>query len=107
LEARVPRSKCPEHGLLSVAVPWAREGSGFTLLEALVMLLCGERDELVKAFRLPERYLAVQLSSRERARNICSSLWAKILAPLLANFSIVLLGLADEVDPDRKATANL
>ena len=60
------------------------------------MLLCGERDELVKAFRLPERYLAVQLSSRERARNICSSLWAKILAPLLASFSIVLLGLADD-----------
>ena len=32
LEARVPRSNCPEHGVLSVAVPWAREGSGFTLL---------------------------------------------------------------------------
>jgi transposase len=43
LEARVPRSNCPEHGVLSVAVPWAREGSGFTLLfEALVMLLCRE-----------------------------------------------------------------
>ena len=36
LEARVPRSNCPEHGVLSVAVPWAREGSGFSLLfEAL------------------------------------------------------------------------
>jgi transposase len=43
LEARAPRSNCPEHGVLSVAVPWAREGSGFTLLfEALVMLLCRE-----------------------------------------------------------------
>lgn len=43
LEARVPRSNCPEHGVLGVAVPWAREGSGFTLLfEALVMLLCRE-----------------------------------------------------------------
>ena len=43
LEARVPRSNCPEHGVLSVAVPWAREGSGFTLLfEALAMLLCRE-----------------------------------------------------------------
>lgn len=40
LEARVPRCKCPEHGVLSVEVPWARQGSGFTLLfEALVMLL--------------------------------------------------------------------
>ncbi len=43
LEARVPRSNCPEHGVLSVAVPWAREGSGFTLLfEALALLLCRE-----------------------------------------------------------------
>lgn len=29
LEARVPRSNCPEHGVLSVAVPWAREGQRF------------------------------------------------------------------------------
>ena len=39
----MPRSNCPEHGVLNVAVPWAREGSGFTLLfEALAMLLCRE-----------------------------------------------------------------
>ena len=49
-----------------------------------------------KAFRLPSRYLAVQLSSRERARNITSSLWEKILSSLASNFSIVLLGLADD-----------
>jgi transposase len=43
LEARVPRRHCPKHGVLSVTVPWAREGSGFTLLfKALVMLLCRE-----------------------------------------------------------------
>jgi transposase len=43
LEARVLRSNCSEHGVLSVAVPWAREGSGSTLLfEALVMPLCRE-----------------------------------------------------------------
>ena len=43
LEARVPRSHCPEHGVLSVAVPWAREGSGFTLLfEALVCCCAGK-----------------------------------------------------------------
>jgi transposase len=43
LEARVARSNCSEHGVQSIAVPWAREGSGFTLLfEALVMLLCRE-----------------------------------------------------------------
>jgi len=30
LTARVPRCKCDEHGVKQVAVPWAREGSGFT-----------------------------------------------------------------------------
>ncbi len=43
LHARVPRVRCDEHGVLQVAVPWAREGSGFTLLfEALAMLLMRE-----------------------------------------------------------------
>jgi len=38
LVARVPRVVCPEHGVRQVALPWARAGSGFTLLfEALVM----------------------------------------------------------------------
>ncbi len=32
ISARVPRIKCPEHGVRLVKVPWAREGSGFTLL---------------------------------------------------------------------------
>ncbi|MCP4036581.1 MAG: ISL3 family transposase, partial [bacterium] len=40
LHARVPRVRCSEHGVLLAAVPWARSGSGFTLLfEAYVMLL--------------------------------------------------------------------
>ena len=40
LSARVPR---PEHGVRQVALPWARERSGFTLLfEALVMALVKE-----------------------------------------------------------------
>ena len=43
LSARVPRVLCPEHGVRQVRVPWARQGSGFTLLfEALVMALCKE-----------------------------------------------------------------
>ena len=55
LEARVPRSNCPEHGVLSVTVPWAREGSGFTLLfEALVMLLCREMPMAAVADALGE-----------------------------------------------------
>jgi transposase len=43
LSARVPRVRCPEHGVRQVALPWAREGSGFRLLfEALVMALVAE-----------------------------------------------------------------
>ncbi len=32
LHARAPRVRCPEHGVRQVSVPWARPGSGFTLL---------------------------------------------------------------------------
>lgn len=45
LTARVPRVKCPNSGcgVKQVQVPWARAGSGFTLLfEALVMALARE-----------------------------------------------------------------
>jgi transposase len=43
LVARVPRVRCPEHGVRQVGVPWARPGSGFSLLfEALVMTLVAE-----------------------------------------------------------------
>ena len=40
LHARTPRIKCPDCGVRLVSVPWARAGSGFTLLfEALAMTL--------------------------------------------------------------------
>ena len=43
LHARVPRVECPEHGVRQVQVPWARPGSGFTLLfEALILTLAGD-----------------------------------------------------------------
>ena len=43
LHARVPRVRCDQHGVRQVEVPWAREGSGFTLLfEALAMVLMRE-----------------------------------------------------------------
>jgi transposase len=43
IHARVPRVQCPEHGVKAVDVPWARPGSGFTLLfEALVLALAKE-----------------------------------------------------------------
>jgi transposase len=38
LSARVPRVDCAEHGVHLVAVPWARPGSGFTLLMEVAML---------------------------------------------------------------------
>lgn len=41
LTARVPRVRCPEHGVRQARVPWAGPGSGFTLMmEAMIMLLC-------------------------------------------------------------------
>jgi transposase len=40
LHARTPRITCPDCGVKQIAVPWARTGSGFTLLfEALAMTL--------------------------------------------------------------------
>ena len=40
LNARVPRVRCKSCGVRKVAVPWAREDSGFTLLfEALIMAM--------------------------------------------------------------------
>ena len=40
LHARVPRVSCPDCGVRQINVPWARPGSGFTLLfEAFVMAL--------------------------------------------------------------------
>jgi transposase len=41
LHARVPRVRCGQCGVKQVEVPWARPGSGFTLLfELLVLSLC-------------------------------------------------------------------
>jgi transposase len=38
LHAKLPRVRCPEHGVRQVTVSWARPGSGFTLLfEALLI----------------------------------------------------------------------
>ncbi|MGH3716819.1 MAG: hypothetical protein ACRDT4_25675 [Micromonosporaceae bacterium] len=47
LPARVPRVRCPEHGVRLVQVPWARPGSGFTMLfEALVLTFAkGDAEE--------------------------------------------------------------
>jgi len=40
IHCKVPRSNCEDHSIKQIKVPWAREGSGFTLLfEAFVMTL--------------------------------------------------------------------
>ncbi len=57
LTTRVPRVKCPNAGcgVKQVQVPWARAGSGFTLLfEALVMFLVREMPVKVAAALLGE-----------------------------------------------------
>src|SRR5271166_2758577 len=68
LHARTPRVTCPECGVRKVATPWARAGSGFTLLfEACVLALAktmpianaaerlGEHD--TRLWRIVEHYV--------------------------------------------------
>ena len=50
----------------------------------------------MNSVRLPGRYLAVQLSSRERSLQHLLIALGKILSALRATFSIVLLGRADD-----------
>ena len=50
ITAKVPRTDCPEHGVLRINVPWAREGSRFTLLfEQVAMMLVREMPVLAAA----------------------------------------------------------
>ncbi len=69
ISARVPRTDCPEHGVKRANVPWARDGSGFTLLfEQAAMTLVRETPVLAVArfigvtdkrlWRIVEHYVA-------------------------------------------------
>ncbi len=50
ITAKVPRTDCPDHGVKRIQVPWAREGSRFTLLfEQAAMLLAREMPVLAAA----------------------------------------------------------
>ena len=43
IHARLPRVSCDDHGVHLVEVPWARQGTGFSLLmEAFMLTLCKE-----------------------------------------------------------------
>jgi transposase len=53
LHARVPRTKCPVHGVKRIEVPWARPGSDFTLLfEQAAMSLVKEMPVLAVSRQL-------------------------------------------------------
>lgn len=84
LEAEVPRLTCPEHGVVTAAVPWAEPDSGFTLLfEALVIDWLQEAS--IKAVarqltlswgsidRIMQRAVARGLARREKvaAKRLC------------------------------------
>src|SRR5271157_3137534 len=85
LHARVPRVICPKCGVRKVATPWARAGSGFTLLfEAYVLALAkampianaakrlGEHD--TRLWRIVEHYVwgAVEALDLSQVRRIAS-----------------------------------
>lgn len=55
IHANVPRVACQEDGVLQVPVPWARKGSGFTLLfEAFAMMLTKKMPVIAAANLLGE-----------------------------------------------------
>ena len=56
ITANVPRVRCPEHGMKRIHVPWAREGSRFTLLfEQVVLSLVREMPVAAAARIVSER----------------------------------------------------
>jgi transposase len=57
LHARQPRIDCPDHGVKTVEVPWARPGAGFTLLmEAFILVLVQGGMTARQAARLVEEH---------------------------------------------------
>jgi len=53
ITARVPRVRCPEHGVKRIRIPWARRDSRFTLLfEQVVLSLVREMPVATAAARL-------------------------------------------------------
>ena len=50
--ANVPRTDCPEHGVLRINVPWAREGSRFTLLFGQVAIMLVREMPVLAAARI-------------------------------------------------------
>ena len=80
LSARVPRVKCDRCGVHQVGVPWAREGSGFTLLfEAMAMLLCNHMSVAEASAMLGEhdtRIWRIVIHYVNQAREACD--WSAV-----------------------------
>jgi transposase len=79
ITARVPRTDCPDHGVRRATVPWAREGSGFTLLfEQVAMALVREMPVMAVArhigvtdkrlWRIVEHYVGRALDGLDLSR---------------------------------------
>lgn len=56
LTARVPRVRCSEHGVHLVGVPWARPGSGFTLLFEVAMLTYAKQMPIAPLARMAREH---------------------------------------------------
>lgn len=56
LSARVPRVRCPGHGVHLVDVPWARPGSGFTLLFEVAMLTYAKQMPIAPLARMAREH---------------------------------------------------
>lgn len=56
LSARVPRVRCREHGVRLVSVPWARPGSGFTLLFEVVMVTYAKQMPIAALARMAQEH---------------------------------------------------
>lgn len=79
ITAKVPRTDCPEHGVKRIQVPWAREGSRFTLLfEQAAVILAREMPVLAAAriigitdqrlWRIIEHYVGQAVARLDLAR---------------------------------------
>ena len=72
LHARVARIDCPDCGVRLVNVPWARPGSGFTLLfEAFVMTLVKDMPVAAAAVARFADHVDVHNSDASRIKDVC------------------------------------
>jgi transposase len=64
LHARLPRVRCPEHGVRQVEVSWARPGSGFSMLFEALALTFAAAMPVAKVAEMTRRVAGRNLPSR-------------------------------------------